>query len=79
VWAIGQPPSAARAAVADAYASARTLDASAIGQVVDALDALGAREAAHRAVAEHLAVIERCPNANFRDYLLSTLDLAPAS
>ncbi|MBV8499470.1 MAG: polyprenyl synthetase family protein [Candidatus Eremiobacteraeota bacterium] len=79
VWAIGQPPSAARSAVADAYASGRALDASAIARVVDALDTLRARDAAQRAAAEHLAVIEGCPNADFRDYLLSTLDLAPAS
>ncbi|HEY6325030.1 MAG TPA: polyprenyl synthetase family protein [Candidatus Cybelea sp.] len=79
VWAIGQPPSPARTAIADAYASGLALDPSTIARVVDALDALGAREAAQRAAAEHLAVIERCPNAGFRDYLLNTLDLAPAS
>ncbi len=78
VWAIGRPASAARAAVADAYASGRELDAAATGRVVDALDALDARDAAQRAAAEHLAVIERCPNAEFRDYLLSTLDLSSA-
>lgn len=79
VWAIGQAPSAARSAIADAYASGLALEPSVIARVVDALDALGAREAAHRAAAKHLAVIERCPSADFRDYLLNTLDLAPAT
>jgi hypothetical protein len=44
--------------------------------VVAALDELGAREAARRAAAEHVAVIERHRNAEFRDFLLRTLDLA---
>ncbi len=79
VWATAQPPSAARSAIADAYASGRALDASAIADVVSALDSLGAREAAQRAAAAHLAIIENCRNADFRDYLLSTLDLAPAT
>jgi hypothetical protein len=47
-------------------------------RVVDALNALGAQEAAQQAAAEHLAVIEACPNAGLREFLLSTLDLVAA-
>ena len=80
VWAIGQPPSAARSAVADAYASGLALEPlPSIARVVDALDGLGAREAAQRAAAEHLAVIERRPNAEFREFLLNSLGLAAGS
>jgi geranylgeranyl diphosphate synthase type I len=76
VWAIAQPHSRARDAVAGAYALARPLDAAEVDAVVAALDELGAREAARRAAAEHVAVIERHRNAEFRDFLLRTLDLA---
>ncbi len=41
--------------------------------VVEALEELGAREAATRAVAEPMAVVERRPNRALRDYLLETL------
>lgn len=75
VWAISQPPSAARDAVAAAYALGRPLDSNEVERVVEALDTLGAREAARRAVAEHVAVIERHRNSPLRDYLLTTLGL----
>lgn len=74
VWAIAQPASIARDTVAAAYALARPLAAAEVERVVVALDDLGAREAARRAAAEHVAVIERHPNAAFRDFLLQTLD-----
>ncbi|MGB8519284.1 MAG: polyprenyl synthetase family protein [Candidatus Tumulicola sp.] len=75
VWAIAQPRSPARDAVADAYAQARPLQPAEVQRVVAALDELGARGAARAAAAEHVAVIERHHNAEFRDFLLRTLDL----
>ncbi|HET6895171.1 MAG TPA: polyprenyl synthetase family protein [Candidatus Baltobacteraceae bacterium] len=87
VWALGQPRSAARERIAQAYAGALRLDAGkgqddnvldddTVTAVIDALDELGAREAAHAAIAEHLAVVERHPVASVRDFLLSSLQLA---
>jgi geranylgeranyl diphosphate synthase, type I len=78
VWAIGRPPSAARSAVAEAYSFGHPLDAASVERIVAALDELGARNAAQRAAAEHLAVVESHPNRELRDYLLSTLGLAAA-
>ena len=46
VWALEQPGSAARAAVAAAYAEGQSVDAAQVASVVAALDELGAREAA---------------------------------
>ncbi|HEY5425182.1 MAG TPA: polyprenyl synthetase family protein [Candidatus Tumulicola sp.] len=76
VWAIAQPRSTARDAVADAYALGRPLESPEVERVVAALDELGAREAARSAAAEHVAVIERHPNGELGDFLLRTLDLA---
>jgi geranylgeranyl diphosphate synthase, type I len=73
VWALAQPASPAREVVAGAYRSQRSLDATEVANVVAALDELGAREAAMRAVAEPMAVVERHPNRALRDYLLETL------
>jgi geranylgeranyl diphosphate synthase, type I len=78
VWAISQPPSAAREAVAGAYALGRPLDREEVGRVIGALDELGAREAADAAVAEEIGIIERHGNAQLRDFLLRTLDLVAA-
>ncbi|HKU80554.1 MAG TPA: polyprenyl synthetase family protein [Candidatus Tumulicola sp.] len=78
VWAIAQTRSDARDAVAGAYALARPLQDAEVTRVVDALDELGAREAARRAAAEHVAVIEGHPNVDLRDFLLRTLGLAAA-
>jgi geranylgeranyl diphosphate synthase type I len=75
VWAISQPPSAARNTVAEAYALLRPLDAAEVERIVAALDRLGAQEAARAAVAGHVAVIERHPNREFRDFLLTSLGL----
>lgn len=76
VWAIAQPASPARNAVAEAYALGRPLECDEVERVIAALDTLGAQEAARQAAAEHLAIIERHRNGDFRDFLLSTLDLA---
>ncbi len=59
VWALSGAPSAARTAVADAYARGSTIEPAEVLRVVAALGELGAREAADRAAAEHLTVIER--------------------
>ena len=73
VWALAQPASPAREVVAGAYRSRRSLDATEVANVVAALEELGARESAMRAVAEPMAVVERHPNRALRDYLLETL------
>jgi geranylgeranyl diphosphate synthase type I len=78
VWAISQPPSAARSAVAQAYASGSALDDAAVAKVVEALDELGAREAATQKAAEHVGVIERHPNREFGEFLAATLGLTAA-
>lgn len=77
VWAIAQPSSPARTAIAGAYAKER-LDAATVQRVVEALDSLGAREAAADAAAEHLAVLEGHPNRELREFLCGTLGLATA-
>jgi len=78
VWAITQEPSAARRVIADAYALGNPLDAATVGRIVEALDDLGAKEAAQSAAAEHLSVIEACANDELREFLLATLGLAAA-
>lgn len=78
VWAIAQPPSPARSAVVAAYALGTPLGTSAVERVVEALDQLGARESATQTAAEHVAVIERHPNRELRDFLINTLGLAAA-
>ena len=76
VWALGQPRSTARDRIAAAYARGIALDADTVTAVIDALEELGAREAANAAIAEHLAVVERHPSRSVRDFLLSSLELA---
>ena len=78
VWAIAQPPSAARSVVADAYACGDALDRATVDRIVDALDFLGARKAATEAAAEHLAVLDGHPNGALREFLAGTLGLAAA-
>ncbi len=75
VWALGRPPSVARDRIAQAYAGGAALDAKTVGGVVDALDALGAEQAAHQAIAEHLALVERRSAGRIRDFLLGSLEL----
>ena len=76
VWALAQPESGARERIARAYARGGTLDGETVSEVIEALDELGAREAANTAIAEHLAVVERHPVAGVRDFLLGSLQLA---
>jgi geranylgeranyl diphosphate synthase, type I len=78
VWATAQPSSAARSTIAEAYARGDCLDAATVERVVDALDALHAREAAVEAAAEHLAVLESHPNRELREFLSFTLGLTAA-
>ena len=78
VWAIAQPRSAARTVVADAYASGESLDDATVERIVNALDSLGARQAATEAAGEHLAVLEIHPNRELREFLCGTLGLATA-
>jgi geranylgeranyl diphosphate synthase type I len=78
VWAIAQPASPARGVIADAYARGDALDGATVGRIVESLDAVGARQAATEAAAEHLAVLENHPNPELRDYLSSTLGLTTA-
>ena len=73
VWALAQPPSPAREEIAAAYCRERLLEPDEVERIVGALEELGAREAAARAVAEPMAVVERHPNRALRDYLLETL------
>lgn len=76
VWALAQPPSAARDRIAAAYARGETLDNETVSAVIDALNALGAREAANQAAATHLSIVERHPVEPVRDFLLNSLELA---
>jgi geranylgeranyl diphosphate synthase type I len=76
VWALAQAPSTARERIAAAYARGQALDTQTVTGVIEALEELGAKEAAHAAIAEHLAVVERHPVASVRDFLLSSLQLA---
>jgi geranylgeranyl diphosphate synthase type I len=78
VWAIAQAPSAARSAVAEAYATGNALGAATVERVVEALETLGARKAAGEAAAEHLAVLDGHSNPELREFLASTLGLAAA-
>ncbi|MBV8067173.1 MAG: polyprenyl synthetase family protein [Candidatus Eremiobacteraeota bacterium] len=79
VWAIARrPPSQSRSVIAEAYARGASLDTASVDRVVGALDSLGARQAATRAAAEHLAVVERHPNRALREFLCATLGLAAA-
>lgn len=73
VWALDQPPSQARTEIARAYALERELGRSEVENVVTALDDLGAREAARRAAAEPMAIVEGHSDFALRDYLLGTL------
>ena len=76
VWALSQRPSAATRRIASAYARGQALDTMTVTEVIESLEELGAKEAAHASIAEHLAVVERHPVASVRDFLLSSLQLA---
>ncbi len=72
-WALSQPETIASRVVADAYRLGRPLEPAEVERVCAALEDLGAREAATRAVAEPMAVVEHHHNRALRDYLLETL------
>ena len=74
VWALAGSPSPARKRIAQAYSGKESLDAARVGNVVEALYETGAIEAARRAVAEQLSVVERHPPGNVRDLLLESLN-----
>jgi len=69
-WALSQPPSGARDVVEAAYAPGHELDEGTVNRVIDALDSMGAKEAATRAAEEPLALVASLPNADLRDFLL---------
>lgn len=54
-WALAQPPSPQRAIVADAYATIGTLDAPHADRVIEALEHLGARDAADEACLAYIS------------------------
>jgi geranylgeranyl diphosphate synthase, type I len=76
VWAIAQAPSPARDVVARAYGTGKPLDPETVARVADALDTLGAREAATRGVAEAMALVEGLTDPALREFLLDTLAAA---
>lgn len=73
VWALDQPQSAARTAIARIYGRERELEPFEVKTVVRALDDMGAREAARRAIAEPMAVVESHSDLALREYLRGTL------
>ncbi len=73
VWALAQAPSPATAAIAEAYAGGGELTTEQVERVVAALDELGAREAARRAAAEPMAVVEAHSDSSLREFLMGTL------
>ncbi len=79
VWALNGPDSPARRVVAGAYAAGGAIAAAQVPAVIAALDELGAREAADRATAENLAVVERHEKSGVREFLLASLTPAVAS
>ncbi|HEY8298657.1 MAG TPA: polyprenyl synthetase family protein [Candidatus Baltobacteraceae bacterium] len=79
VWALGGPRSPARDLVAAAYERRESLEPQTVARVIDALDELGAREAANRAVEEHLAAVERHPAVEVRNFLIDSLQIGGPS
>ncbi len=77
VWALAQPQSRPHDVVREAYAGGAPLQPGEVARVVAALDQLGAREAAGRAIAEHVGVLEAHSGAQVREFLLGSLDLVP--
>jgi geranylgeranyl diphosphate synthase type I len=76
VWALAQPESPARSVISHAYAAGTELDPQTAQLVIEALDALGARQAAVRAAEEPLALVERLANTDLRDFLLEGLTVS---
>jgi len=62
--------------VANAYTGVTALDGEQVASVIEALDEMGAREAAQREIAKHLAVIDAQAQGRLRDVLLSAMQLS---
>lgn len=77
VWALEHGEGTARERVAGAFADNGEIGPAARDAVIAALEELGAREAALRSAANHLAVVERAPHGRVRDFLLSLLPVSP--
>ncbi|MHB8197260.1 MAG: polyprenyl synthetase family protein [Vulcanimicrobiaceae bacterium] len=75
-WALAQPACSARSMIEDAYARREPLGDEAVARVVGALEEMGAREAARRALGEHLRPVEAAQSVPVRRFLLGSLDLA---
>lgn len=74
VWALDQPESQARTTVAAAYSAGAALGADAVRAVTEALEALGAREAARESIAEAVSVVAGYPDADLARFLVDTLN-----
>jgi geranylgeranyl diphosphate synthase type I len=77
VWALQHGQGAPREIVARAFSDRGEMEPATRDAVIEALEQLGAREAALRSAAKHLAVVERAPHGAVRDFLLSLLPVAP--
>lgn len=77
VWALERAEGPASRTIAQAFAGNGEIGPAARDAVIAALDEVGAREAALRSAANHLAVVERAPQGSVRDFLLSLLPVAP--
>lgn len=77
VWALAQEPSPAREAIAAAYARPAPLDDASVADAMRALDALGARESAERAIESHVERVRDRGAAG--DFLIATLNAQPAA
>ena len=77
VWALEHGDGAAHRTIAQAFAGNGEIGPAVRDAVIGALDGLGAREAALRSAANHLAVVERAPHGRVRDFLLSLLPVGP--
>ena len=77
-WALSVPDAspAQRFKVANAYVGLTSLDAKQVASVIEALDEMGAREAANQEIAKHLAVIDAQAQGGLRDLLLSAMELS---
>lgn len=77
VWALQSGSGPEQETIARAYAAAGEIGPAQRDAVIGALERLGAREAALRSAAKHLAVVERAPAGAVRDFLLTLLPVAP--
>jgi len=77
-WALSAADASAaqRFKVANAYVRGEALDGEQVAAVIEALDEMGAREAANEEIAKHLAVIEAQAQGGLRDLLLSAMQLS---